>query len=213
MIIELVTNLKEALGSSLPGKIAQQKMAPNIRNIEALLKKIPSITKESGVMVLLYPVDDSVYMVLIKRPDYDGPHGGQVSLPGGKFEDIDNDLIETALREAEEEIGIPKHDIQVIGQLTPLYIPVSGSQVLPVVGWVDYKPVFKPDPKEVEHIIETPVFTLIDPSVSKIETIQIQDRVIDAPYFDINNYHVWGATAMMLSELREVLYEIRFNQE
>jgi len=109
------------------------------------------------------------------------------------------------LREAKEETGINSADVEVIGKMTPLFIPVSNSQVLPVVGFVPYKPVFSPDPAEVDYIIETDIFRLVEPDAAKTETILIEDRIIDAPYFDIHGHHVWGATAMMLGEFREIL--------
>lgn len=206
--MDFVSEIKEALKSDLPGFAAQQKMAPNIRNIEALWKKQKPSIRNSAVLILLF-FDAEWKIVLTKRHDYQGPHSNQVSFPGGKQEPEDKNLVETAIREAEEEIGIKAENVEVLGLLSPLFIPVSNNMVQPVVGVYKEKPVFIPSDFEVKEIIEAEIQLLTNPETRKIETIRVEDRTIDAPYFEINNHHVWGATAMMLSEFCELLKAIQ----
>lgn len=161
----------------------------------------------SAVMALFYPKDEQLHVVLMKRPEYDGAHSGQVSFPGGKMEEFDADLEATALREAEEETGLDRNKIKVLGKLTDLYIPPSGFLVSPYVGALDETPVFSPDEREVAALIEMPVSMLLDDTIVQQKKIHIKSHnvYIDTPYFDVFGHVVWGATCMMLSELKEVL--------
>lgn len=166
-------------------------------------------TKDSGVLILLYPHNHSIYSVLIQRPRYKGTHGGQMALPGGKKEEEDSDIIQTALREAEEEIGVNRNDIKIMGSLSRLYIPPSNFVIYPSVGCIAKRPVFIPSPEEVDEIVEYDIMRLLDPDVKKITRIKIMKVFsFNAPYFDIHKKIVWGATAMVLSEFREILSEI-----
>lgn len=194
------------LEKKLPGLFAQQKMSPSVRFSGKGFPGNKSLVRNSGVLILLYPKGGEVATVLMERNKYDGVHSGQISLPGGKHEKGDADLIATALRESQEEIGIKPEDVQVIGKLTPLYVPVSNFQILPVVGYVDYQPVFIPEPKEVSQLIEVSLADLFHPSNSKVENLSRDKYHIVAPYFEIGPFHVWGATAMMLSEFREIIH-------
>ena len=152
----------------------------------------------------------SIYTVLILRTSDHGVHSGQVSFPGGKKEESDRSLEDTALRETEEEIGIKKNDVKVIGHLSELYIPTSGFLVQPFVGYLNKKPLFHPDKNEVQKLIEVPLFLIMDDGIVKETTIlksktRNQKSEIRIPYFDIHGEVVWGATAMILSELKEIL--------
>ena len=132
-------------------------------------------------------------------------HSDQISFPGGKFEKGDKNLIDTALRESHEEIGVPVKDIRILGTLTPLFIPVSNIEVHPAVGYILYEPVFKPDKTEVKSIIETPLDYLLRPDIVKKKTTVIQNMNIQIPYYNFNGRHIWGATAMILSEFLEII--------
>ncbi|MFH0866384.1 MAG: CoA pyrophosphatase [Bacteroidota bacterium] len=205
----IITNLTERLKHTLPGVKAQLLMGSEIR-----MKKLKWIaenkkTKNSGVLILLYPHNQSVYSVLIQRPEYKGTHGGQVSLPGGKKEAEDDDIIKTALREAQEEIGVNRNEIRIIGSLSRLYIPPSNFVIYPSVGYISKRPVFIPCAEEVDEIIEYDIMSLLDPEIKKITRIKILKIFsFNAPYFDVHKKIVWGATAMVLSEFREILAEI-----
>ncbi|HEX9650703.1 MAG TPA: CoA pyrophosphatase, partial [Cyclobacteriaceae bacterium] len=169
--------------------------------------------KESSVLVLIFPQNGSAYIPLIKRPDYDGIHSGQISLPGGKREVQDKNLVDTALRETWEEIGAQINQIKILGSLTPLYIPPSNFMVNPFVGFVESKPQFKIDPVEVQKIIEAPVSYFVEGNNvlnKEIEIIRKSGKAnevikLETPYFDLEGEVLWGATAMILSELKELM--------
>ena len=167
--------------------------------------KIPPI--KSAVLILLYEDEHQhIRFPLIQRPIYNGTHSGQVSLPGGKVEKGDASIFQTALRETEEELGINTDNIEVIGQLSDLFIWVSNYMVTPIVGITQIKPVFTKDDNEVDAIIETDLFDIIDPAKRKDDTIVVREKYrIKTPYFNIDDRIVWGATAMILSEFSMVL--------
>ena len=203
---KFINNIKIALSKDLPGIESQFKMAPKLRqpiNAEEAMKNNPRF---SGVMMLFYKKSNKIYFVLIKRKEYKGTHGGQMALPGGKFEEIDENIINTALRETEEEIGIDRNIINVIGRLTDLYIYPSNFIVTPVIGFIKTIPEFKINSNEVEYVSEVEFKDLINPSLIKTKKIMLTEKIeIDCPYFNLNNETVWGATAMMLSEFVELI--------
>lgn len=203
-MFELKSYLLEKLQEELPGVEAHIEAAPSRRvnfKEEELLA-----AKESGVLVLFYLKENVPHIALMQRPKYEGKHSGQVSFPGGKREASDKNIIHTALREANEEIGVLIEDVEVLGQLSDVYIPVSKFKVSVVVGVVDYYPQFKLDNREVESLIELPLSRL-----TKIESLEISsillknNTVLKAPSFVFNEKIVWGATALMLNELRWLL--------
>lgn len=201
---EVISKIRYKLTKPLPGWTSQVKMAPSFRPDHTPRE---NCTK-AGVLLLLYPNLTDLSLILIKRPQYKGIHSGQISLPGGKVETSDKNLIDTALRETEEEIGVPAKFIDVLGTLTPLYIPVSDTEVFPSVGFTGEKPLFEPDPYEVDFLIELPIAQLLKPEI--IETKIYQDNKYNGiiPYFNINNNHIWGATAMILSEFIDIIYNL-----
>jgi 8-oxo-dGTP pyrophosphatase MutT (NUDIX family) len=145
----------------------------------------------------------------MQRPEYDGTHSGQVSFPGGKVEEFDEDRIATALREAREEVRIIPEEVTILGQLSELYIPPSNFLVFPIVGYSNKRPDFIPDEREVVDIIELPLAEILKPE--NIGTTSIVANKIfrfDSPTFVFNERIVWGATAMMLAELKVLLEEI-----
>ncbi len=207
---ELITDLKNRLTQPLPGRSAQEQMTPaeisNERFDESKLKN----ARLSSVLVLFYQKNGLWHLPLTQRHDYNGTHSGQVSFPGGKWEESDPDLIFTAKREAHEEIGVHPEEVEVIGQLTHLYIPPSNFKVLPVVGYSKETPEFVKQEREVKELLEVPVDHFMDPNTKKKKNITVSGGFrLNAPYFDVQGKVVWGATAMMLSELVSVLESIR----
>lgn len=200
---DLMEGLKKRLQHPLPGEIAHNLMAAKSRI--SLPKSPNSTTKKSAVLILFYPDYDSINIPLILRPQYDGMHGGQVAFPGGRNEKTDENLIRTALREAQEEIGIRTSDVQIIGELTELYIPPSNFLVQPVLGFMDKKPAFYPDPREVESVFEISLDQITNPSIISHEILNVRGVDVEAPIYAINEFKVWGATAMMIAELLMVI--------
>ena len=199
--------LKTSLQKDLPGKEAQFKMA-SIRRINNLLTTgNPSDARKSGVLILFYPENEQVHTVVIKRPQYDGVHSGQVAFPGGRWEEGDHNLTETALREAREEIGINTSQVNILGHLTELFIPPSNSLVYPAVGYCSHKPPMTAQPSEVENIISFPVFRLFKPGIRTTKTVTVGTWSSEVPCFYIEGEIIWGATAMIISELLEIIHQ------
>lgn len=185
----------------------QKKMSPPYRKIlsfeEIMLKK----AKESAVLILLYEKNEKPYIVVIERSAYEGIHSKQISLPGGKKDITDKNLKNTAKREAQEEIGIKFEDIEVIAELSYLYIPVSNFIVYPFVAVYNSIPNFIKEKKEVESIIEIPLDELLDRKNITSKTIKLKNvnLSIKAPTYSVQGVEIWGATAMILCEFLDVL--------
>ncbi len=203
--------LNERLQAPLPGKEAQLAMKP--RNVDATKFRITSkhSPKEGSVLILLYPKAEEIFLALMKRPEYEGVHGGQISFPGGKKEAFDPDLIATAIREGEEEVGIVGSDVSVVGQLSEHFVFASNFNVLPVVGYLSYAPQFYPDNHEVEEVVEVSLDHLLDANNIKEITLNVRDKYpLIAPYYDVHGHVVWGATAMIMSEFLVIAKEFKF---
>ncbi|WP_460948073.1 NUDIX hydrolase [Spirosoma daeguense] len=196
-------DLRQRLQKPLPGERAHHKMASS--NRYKLGIKPNERTRRSAVLICFYPYQHSVYLPLILRPQYDGVHAGQMAFPGGRMERFDENLTRTALREAQEEVGIRVSDVKVLGLLTELFIPPSNFYVQPVVGVLPYRPDFYPDPREVEAVVEVDLHTLLDETIVGDTQIEVRGALIDAPFYQIQGQRVWGATAMMISELLMVM--------
>jgi 8-oxo-dGTP pyrophosphatase MutT (NUDIX family) len=199
----LIAHLHQRLQQPLPGEEAHRLMASSART--RLTVRPNERTRRSAVLILFYPYQNAIYLPLILRPQYDGVHAGQMAFPGGRMERTDRDLVQTALREAQEEIGIRVQDVTVIGTLTELFIPPSNFYVQPVVGTLSARPDFYPDPREVDAVVEVSVDTLLDKTIVGDSQIDVRGITVDAPYYDIQGNRVWGATAMMIAELLAVL--------
>jgi 8-oxo-dGTP pyrophosphatase MutT (NUDIX family) len=195
--------LQQRLQQPLPGEVAHRKMASSARTRLGI--KPNERTRRSAVLLCFYPYQESIYVPLILRPQYDGVHAGQMAFPGGRMERFDENLTRTALREAQEEVGIRVSDVTVLGLLTELFIPPSNFYVQPVVGILPYRPDFYPDPREVEDIVEVDLDTLLDETIVGNSKIEVRGMTVDAPFYQIQGHRVWGATAMMISELLVVL--------
>jgi 8-oxo-dGTP pyrophosphatase MutT (NUDIX family) len=199
---DVIRRLELALKAPLPGKLAQMNMSPFPVDMRRFEQVLPESHRKSGVLILFYPDNNNTFFPLIKRPEYVGYHSGQIALPGGKMEISDEDIIQTALREAEEEVGIDRSQVKVLGNLSDLYIPTSNFLVSPVVGFLDKRPEFLAEEKEVSRIIQTELQFLFRPEIRKQKILRLsQSMSLDTPYFDIDGEIVWGATAMILSEL------------
>jgi 8-oxo-dGTP pyrophosphatase MutT (NUDIX family) len=195
--------LTQKLKSPLPGEAAHQTM-------QALSKmrltfKPNARTRKSAVLILFYPYKNEIFFPLILRPAYDGVHSGQVAFPGGRYEPSDENLTRTAMREAQEEIGLRLTDVRILGVLTELFIPASNFYVLPVVAAMPYRPDFYPDPREVEDIFEIKLEEISDVNIIGSSDIQVRGEQVHAPHYMVQGYKIWGATAMMISELLSVL--------
>jgi 8-oxo-dGTP pyrophosphatase MutT (NUDIX family) len=198
--------IRAALQQPLPGIAAQIKLAPEYR-VESLRAAPPADARAAGVLILLYLYQNEWYFPLMKRVEDGLVHGGQISLPGGSQE-AGESLRETALREACEEIGAACAEVEVIGQLSTIYIPPSNFLVTPTVGFVGQRPDFRCDPREVAELIEVPLSTLFDRDVVKREPWSLRGVTVEVPFYQIGPHKVWGATAMILSEFSLLLAEM-----
>jgi 8-oxo-dGTP pyrophosphatase MutT (NUDIX family) len=190
----------------LGGLNAQFKMAPKLRLKYNQDKIAASKPREAGVLVLFYPnIKNEMCFLLTKRASYNGTHSAQISFPGGKTEKADTSLQETALRETFEEVGVQPLSVKIIRELTTVYIPPSNFLATPFIGFVDEKPTFILN-HEVEKEIEVLVSDLLDDAnMSTVVLDTSYMKKTDVPCFKINNHIIWGATGMMLSEIKELL--------
>ena len=202
-----IAGLREALRGPLPGHDGFLAKAGYKRaELEASLRNDQQ-PRESAVLIMIHPVDGVLHTLLMLRPEYNGVHGGQVSFPGGRREPVDTDLWATAMREFGEETGIALGRVERIGELSKVYIPPSRSLVSPFLAFAEELGPAAPDPREVAELIHAPLNGLLqDDAVKHREQyIHIAGRSTTVPYFDLQGHVVWGATAMMLWELRELL--------
>lgn len=204
LFFKAITNV---LNVDLPSTASHIKMAPleRIRMMEDNSYDISKVRK-AAVMMLFYPKNGVTHLLLIVRNSYPGVHSSQIAFPGGKVEDIDFDLKQTALREAHEEIGIHPNDIHVIRDFSSIYIPPSNFLVYPFLGVSQTELTFNLQEEEVAGIIELPLSTLLDDTIISRKSLETSySKFIEVPVFQIEEHIVWGATAMMLSELKDVL--------
>ena len=194
----------------LPGISSQLKMAPSMRQ-EALksLEERMKTARKSAVMALFYPnANHETTIVLILRNSYEGVHSNQVGFPGGKMELEDVSLQHTALRETEEEVGVDQKSIEVIREITSTYIPPSNFMVQPFIGILNATPIFTPQESEVASILEISLQDVLSDAATIEKTLTTSYATsIKAPAFYLNGHVVWGATAMMLSEVKDIILE------
>ena len=205
---QFIQDLTKRLKKPLPGKKAHKKMASKVRLNELTFEYDTSNATLSSVLILLFKDADVIKTVFILRQTYDGVHSGQVSFPGGRLEKNDESLIETALRESKEEVNIDPAKVTILGTLSEMYIPPSNYLVLPVIGYQYSRPDFMAEKSEVAEIIEADLAFLFDNKLIKETVIDVHGYKIQAPYFDVNGHIIWGATAMILNELKEVIESI-----
>jgi 8-oxo-dGTP pyrophosphatase MutT (NUDIX family) len=194
----------------LPGLKGQLLMAPAGRDFTWPA----GVVVHAAVMLVLFKRNESFCLILTKRHDYEGPHSGQVSLPGGKTDPDDMGFEYTALRETHEEVGIKPEELRIIGKLTDLFIPVSRYMVHPYIAWSEIIPICEPDPGEVKYILEIRLDDLLNEQNRKIKTMTLSGSDYEVPYLSLKGETVWGATAMILSEFIEIVRPLysRFQQ-
>jgi 8-oxo-dGTP pyrophosphatase MutT (NUDIX family) len=204
-----IHNLEFRLSKSLPGWEAQKKLSP----IKTGDYRSPSDhAVHAGVNLLLHPNEaDDLELFYIKRPSNNplDKHGGQISFPGGKQEHSDKDMIETALRETMEEIGVPVQEMKVLGTLSPLYVYVSNFLVHPIVSYIDHKPELQLQKSEVNYVINESVIKLQSENAVNYIDHQVRDYIIrDMPHYKLQNDILWGATAMITAEFLQIVKEL-----
>lgn len=204
---EIIARISNAFNAPLPGWDAQKRMINYKRPRPDNIANVDPSARKGAVLALLYPKNGELYTVLMLRNVYDGTHSGQVSFPGGKQETFDKTLWNTALREANEEVGINTEQVQKIGDLTQVYIPPSRFLVSPFLAYTGKPPLFVPDAIEVQKIIEAPVSSFLDSSkiLEKTLFLESMKTELEIKYYEIEGETVWGATAMMLSEIAEII--------
>lgn len=228
-----IDTLKIRLQEELPGAASHLKMAPAHRLDEfRAIRDKDFNPRLSAVLVLLYPGDagstmpagqtsfvdapssensspplSTLKIVFIRRGEYVGIHSGQIAFPGGRYEDNDADLCETAMREAEEEIGVSRDSYEIIGQLSDLYVPPSNFLVRAFVAYAPRRPSYIPDPREVQEVIELDFSHFFNSTNIKVKDFPAHNSLnnTSAPYFDVEGVTIWGATAMMLTELVDLI--------
>lgn len=202
---DFIDKLAQRLRDTLPGAEAQYSMAHAVRRSPP---SPPDTARQAGVLVLFYPRDGHWHIVLIERGSHNpnDRHRGQISLPGGQRDPDDPGLDFTAIRETEEEVGVERQSVQLLGALSQLYIPVSNFLVFPYVGYTTTSPRFRPQVEEVQRIIEVPFASLAEPACRQLTDIELSSGLVlrEVPYFAVQNVVVWGATAMILGELLAV---------
>ncbi|MCB0398704.1 MAG: CoA pyrophosphatase [Winogradskyella sp.] len=193
------------------GEQSHAKMSPPYRlELAERMKEKAKTAKTAGVMALFYPNQNAeTHLVLILRKTYKGVHSNQVGFPGGKYEKSDKDLMITALRETEEEVGVPMNKVNVIKTISPLYIPPSNFMVHPYLGLLDTTPNFIKQDDEVEDILEIHIQDFLDERNVITTSVPTSFNVrVDVPAFQLNGHIVWGATAMMLGEIKDLLKQV-----
>lgn len=208
---EFLLSISKIKNIPLPAEVSQFKMSPPFR-LELLKQQNEAIkgAKKAGVLALFYPnSQQETMLVLILRKTYKGVHSAQVGFPGGKIEKQDYSLEAAALRETYEEIGVPVHHVEVLRQLTEVYIPPSNFYVQPFIGISKTTPVFVKQEDEVEAIIEVPLLHFFDEQIVTTRKVSTSYKVdVEVPAFQLNNHVVWGATAMILSEIKDLLKQL-----
>lgn len=195
----------------LLGETSHAKLSPPYRlKLAEQMKQKAKYAKQAAVMALFYPnANNETHLVLILRKTYKGVHSAQVGFPGGKYETTDKDFMQTALRETEEEIGVSTSAIEVIKTLSPIYIPPSNFRVHPFLGISQKQLHFKKQDEEVDAIIEVNFDDFMnDKHIISTKVSTSYNVSVNVPAFYLNGHIVWGATAMMLGELKDLLKQI-----
>ena len=202
---DFIERLRSRLVADLPGEEAQFRMASAARPRMGEASFASVQQRQSAVLLYLFPQQGDWRTVLMKRTDCGGAHSGQVSIPGGQLEPGENHM-QAALREFEEETGISVSSSQLLGKLSELFIPPSNFLVRPFIAYATERPRFEPDPGEVEELIELSISDLMSDLTVKRGTVRLSGGAwAETPYFEVEGHMVWGATAMILSEFKEVL--------
>jgi 8-oxo-dGTP pyrophosphatase MutT (NUDIX family) len=206
---DFITKLQLQLLTQLPGFAAQFTMAPPTRDA---VKTKPDDARIGGVMIVLYLKNQEWHILLMQRTADGGTHSGQISFAGGKYDAQDGCVTYTAMRELQEEMGIDYTQFTILGQLTPLYIPPSNFYVTPVVAVLHGALLVKPNPLEVETIIQMPLAQLLQTATMQHATVYQSDdasKTMRTPIYKLDDQTIiWGATAMMLAELKQMVQAV-----
>jgi 8-oxo-dGTP pyrophosphatase MutT (NUDIX family) len=206
MFEEFTSKLITAFSKPLPGTSAHEPLKPYLK-INKDLDIPPIIKPKAGaVMALIYPKENLPYILFIERPTYNGVHSGQIAFPGGKIEASDASILDAALRETNEEVGIVHNEIEVVGSLTEVYVLASNFMVYPYVGVLKDIPILKLEEREVAGVLEIPLHHFFEDNIIKEKPIKnALGFTLMAPYYDLFGKTLWGATAMMISELCTII--------
>ncbi|HRO08548.1 MAG TPA: CoA pyrophosphatase [Saprospiraceae bacterium] len=209
MDIEFIHDLEHRLKEDLPGEEVQNRMAPILITEERM--PAPENHLIGCVLALLYPKDRKTYLALIERTSFHSgdKHAGQISFPGGKLEESDYSYEDCALRETYEEIGVMPESVGILGNLTPLYVPVSNFLIHPFIGFTAEYPKFNLHDTEVKSLIELPIEHILKSKYKGMADIEARGMTIkDVPYYDAAGKRIWGATAMIMSELEQIISDL-----
>lgn len=199
-IQETLRRFEKKLKGPKPGLKAQLRMITNPRPGHKVYFEVEGSSRKAGVLILIYPWKNRLYLVLTQRTAQLDHHQAQISFPGGRQEEGES-LVQTALREACEELDIHPGNLRVMGELTPLYIPPSNYCIYPVVATAERRPDFRPSAGEVDEIIEIPFEHLLERKNIRREMWNIRGVDVEVPFYFYRGHKIWGATAMVLAEL------------
>lgn len=201
--LDLIPAIQRA---DLPGEDAYTAVMPLDRQRRLAAMERDPDPRKGGVAAIVFPKKGKAAFVLILRPSYQGVHSAQVSFPGGRIEPEDTSALHTALRETEEEVGIPPDRLDHVRELSSLYIPPSRFLVYPHLFVMESEPNYRLDPREVDRVIEFPVSGLLDEASIMRDFVRVHAGVeIHTPYFACEDLRIWGATAMMLAEIKHLI--------
>ncbi|QEG25254.1 NUDIX hydrolase [Mariniblastus fucicola] len=202
--------IEQAVGSPHPdGWVSEMSSAKLVRP-PTRPDSLPGDGRQAAVVVLIYPTVDRNVLetVLTRRKDTLQHHPGQISLPGGRVDEGET-LEQAARREAEEEIGIDRNEIEILGTLNPVWVPPSDFTVTPFVGWLSKEPVFEIQVDEVAELIQVPVARLLDPSIRQFSSVRSDSKERSVPWFSVADHQVWGATAIILDDFSQRLRRVQ----
>jgi 8-oxo-dGTP pyrophosphatase MutT (NUDIX family) len=212
--MQFIVQIAHTIRYNLPGEIAHIPLSPLHRPITSEVMQNLTDYKASAVAVMLFPLENSYQCVLIQRTEYTGKHSGQISFPGGKKDPEDEDLLVTAKRECLEEIGVDVSSADYLGKLSNVYIPVSGFLVEPHVFYYPEEPAFVHQEREVAAVFTISLEELLAQDVIGEMKVETENALVKlkVPCFKIRDKQIWGATALILNELREILISFSANR-
>lgn len=208
-ICEFEQQLERHLSGALPGPMVQRQLAPELA-FGRHRGPAPRGTRQASVLMLIHPGRDGWVIPAIVRPTHMKYHPGQIALPGGMVEPGETGE-QAALREFEEELGVSAAEVRVLGQLTPLYVYVSQTQVSPFVAFTAAQPAWKPNPAEVAGVVNIGLQEFLSPAARGSHVLRRRGWSLRAPHFEIAGQHIWGATAMVLAEFAAVCSAARLH--